>query len=77
MNHHINTKKLKDIFINTSEIEHALEIGQIKVHSRIVSRFETLDEKNLKVEKHISTAGRFLLANLLPKNANNKFFFNR
>ena len=67
-------EKVEGYFINTSEIEHALEIGQIKVHSRIVSRFETLDEKgNLKVEKHISTAGRFLLANLLPKNANNKF----
>ena len=67
-------EKVEGYFINTSEIEHALEIGQIKVHSRIVSRFETLDEKgNLKVEKHISTAGRFLLANLLPKNVNNKF----
>ena len=57
-------------FINTSEIEHALETGQIKVHSRIVSRFETVDEKgNTKFEKHISTAGRFLLADILPKDA--------
>ena len=51
-----------------------LETGQIKVHSRIVSRFETVDEKgNKKFEKHISTAGRFLLSNLIPKNVNNKF----
>ncbi len=67
-------KKIEGYFVNNSEIEHALETGQIKVHSRIVSRFITLDEKgNAKLEKHISTAGRFLLANLLPKNINSKF----
>ena len=68
------TEKIEGYFVNTSEIEHALEIGQIKVHSRIISRFETKDDKgNAKFEKHTSTAGRFLLANLLPKNVNNKF----
>ena len=68
------TEKIEGYFVNTSEIEHALEIGQIKVHSRIISRFETKDDKgNTKFEKHTSTAGRFLLANLLPKNVNNKF----
>ncbi len=68
------TDRVEGYFVNTSEIEHALEIGQIKVHSRIVSRFETIDEKgNTKFEKHISTAGRFLLSNLIPKNVNNKF----
>ena len=67
-------EKVEGYFVNNSEIEHALETGQIKVHSRIVSRFETIDEKgNLKLEKHISTAGRFLLSNLLPSNINNKF----
>ncbi len=66
--------RVEGYFVNTSEIEHALEIGQIKVHSRIVSRFETVDNKgNTKFEKHISTAGRFLLSNLIPKNVNNKF----
>ncbi len=68
------TDRVEGYFVNTSEIEHALEIGQIKVHSRIVSRFATVDDKgNTKYEKHISTAGRFLLANLIPKNINNKF----
>ena len=67
-------KRVEGYFVNNSEIEHALEVGQIKVHSRIVSRFETQDENgNKKIEKHISTAGRFLLSNLLPKNYNNKF----
>ena len=66
--------RIEGYFVNTAEIEHALEIGQIKVHSRIVSRFETVDENgNTKFEKHISTAGRFLLADLIPKDINNKF----
>jgi DNA-directed RNA polymerase subunit beta' len=68
------TDKIEGYFVNTSEIEHALEEGQIKVHSTIISRFETVDEKgNKKVEKYTSTAGRFLLANLLPKNKDIKF----
>ena len=66
--------KIEGYFTNNSEIEFGLTSGQIKVHSRIVSRFETVDDKgNIKYEKHISTAGRFMLANLLPKNLNNKF----
>ena len=70
----VQTEKVDGYFVNTYEIEHALETGQIKVHSRIVSRFETVDDKgNTKFEKHISTAGRFLLSNLIPKNINNKF----
>ena len=70
----IQTKNVDGYFVNSSEIEHALETGQIKVHSRIISRFETIDEKgNKKFEKYTSTAGRFLLANILPKNKNIKF----
>ena len=66
--------KIEGYFVNNDEIEHALETGQIKVHSRIVSRFQTIDDKgNIKLEKHTSTAGRFLLSNLLPKDINNKF----
>ena len=50
------------------------EAGQIKVHSTVISRFETVDDQgNKKVEKYTSTAGRFLLANLLPKNKDIKF----
>ena len=67
-------EKIEGYFVNNSEIEHALETGQIKVHSTIISRFETVDEKgNKKIEKYTNTAGRFLLANLLPKNNNIKF----
>ena len=66
--------KIEGYFVNNSEIEHGLESGQIKVHSTIVSRFETADENgNKKIEKYTSPAGRFLLANLLPKHKNIKF----
>ncbi len=68
------SEKVEGYFVNSSEIEQGLESGNINVHSRIVSRFETLDEKNnIKYEKHISTVGRFLLANLLPKHKDIKF----
>ncbi len=67
-------KKIEGYFVNNSEIEQGLESGKIKIHSRIISRFETVDEKGSQVfEKHTSTAGRFLLANLLPKNKDIKF----
>ena len=68
------TEKIEGYFVNNSEIEQGLESGKINVHSRIVSRFETVDEKiNVKYEKFTSTVGRFLLANLLPKNKDIKF----
>ena len=65
----LQTKRIDGYFVNNSEIEHALETGQIKVHSRIISRFETVDDNgNTIFQKYTSTAGRFLLACLLPKN---------
>ncbi len=68
------TEKIEGYFVNTNEILQALENGSIKIHSRIVSRFETVDEKgSQKFEKYTSTAGRFLLAEIIPKNINNKF----
>jgi len=68
------TDKIEGYFVNNAEIEHALESGEISVHSRIISRFQTVDDKgNIKFEKYTSTAGRFLLANVLPKNTYIKF----
>ena len=68
------TEKPEGYFLNADQIEFALSSGQLKVHSTIISRFETVDEKgNKKFEKYTSTAGRFLLANLLPKNKDIKF----
>ena len=67
-------KKPKGTFLNVDEIEQALENKSISLHSKIVSTFKTIDINGKNItEKYISTAGRFLLANLLPINYNIKF----
>ena len=45
------------------------------MHSKIISTFNTVDDKdgNKITEKYSSTAGRFLLANFYLKNHNIKF----
>jgi DNA-directed RNA polymerase subunit beta' len=69
-----NDKKPKGIFSGVDEIEQALETKSISLHSKIVSIFETVDiDGSVKVEKYTSTAGRFLLANILPKSKDIKF----
>ena len=69
-----NENKPKGIFLSIEEIEQALENKSISLHSKIVSTFHTVDKNGDPVrEKYISTAGRFLLANILPKNYNIKF----
>ena len=69
-----NDKKPKGIFSSIEEIEQALENKSISLHSKIISTFETVDKDgNLIREKYVSTAGRFLLSNILPKNYNIKF----
>ena len=66
--------KPKGIFSNIDEIEQALENKSISLHTKIISIFETVDKSNNIIrQKYSSTAGRFLLANLLPKNNNIKF----
>mgnify|MGYP001285409731 CR=1 FL=1 len=66
--------KPKGIFSNIDEIEQALENKAISLHSKIISVFNTINKDgSVVVEKYTSTAGRFLLANLLPKNHNIKF----
>jgi len=67
-------EKIKGYFSNVSEIEQAIEANNISLHSKIICRFETVDKKNNKVlERHISTAGRFILASILPKHHEIKF----
>ncbi len=67
-------KKPKGYFTNISEIEQAIESGNISLHSDIICRYETIDEKGNKIfEKHRSTAGRFILSSILPKNQKIKF----
>ncbi|MAV05722.1 MAG: DNA-directed RNA polymerase subunit beta' [Candidatus Pelagibacter sp.] len=66
--------KPKGIFSNIHEIEHAIESKNISLHSKIISVFNTIDANGNKInQKFVSTAGRFLLANVLPKNEKIKF----
>jgi len=67
-------EKIKGYFSDVDEIQQAIEYDIISLHSKIISRFKTYDEKGNEIlEKHTSTAGRFILANILPKNHKIKF----
>ena len=67
-------EKPQGYFLNINEIEQAIEGGNIHIHSKIISRFETKDDKgNLIYKKYESTAGRFIISNILPKNKDIKF----
>jgi DNA-directed RNA polymerase subunit beta' len=69
-----NEDRPKGVFSNINEIEQAIENKSISLHSKIISVFDTVDEKGNKlVQKYTSTAGRFLLASVLPKNHKIKF----
>jgi len=66
--------KPKGYFTNITELEQALESKSISLHTEIICRFETVDNKGNKVlEKHRTTAGRFILSSILPKNYKIKF----
>ncbi len=66
--------KPRGFFTSVTEVEQALESNIISLHSNIICRHETIDEKGVKiVEKHNSTAGRFILASILPKHYKIKF----
>jgi len=47
------TSKPKGYFTNITEIEQAIESGNISLHSNVICRFETLDEKGNKILKNI------------------------
>jgi len=73
-NEKITNEKSKGYFSNVDEIEQAIEAKNISLHSTIICRFETVDEKGNKIiEKHKSTAGRFILSSILPKHFKIKF----
>jgi DNA-directed RNA polymerase subunit beta' len=67
-------EKIKGYFGNITEVEEAIESKSISLHSKIICRFETVDEKGNKIlEKYKTTAGRFILSSILPKNHKIKF----
>jgi len=70
----IKDTKPKGYFTNIGEIEQAIEAKSISLHSDVIARYETVDKDGNKIlERHRSTAGRFILANILPKHHKIKF----
>tara|TARA_B100001123_G_scaffold20851_1_gene23002 strand:+ start:578 stop:4726 length:4149 start_codon:yes stop_codon:yes gene_type:complete len=66
--------KPRGYYSNITEVEQALESEIISLHSDIICRYETIDEKGNKFfERHRSTAGRFILSSILPKHHKIKF----
>ena len=61
-------------FADMAEIEHALADGLINIHTKIVTRHHTVDEMGQPIIQRVeTTAGRMMIANVLPKNANVPF----
>ncbi len=57
------------VFGSTGEVQAALDAKIITLHTKIKGRYKTVDEAgNMVSQIHDTTAGRYLLADLLPKN---------
>ncbi len=62
------------VFASMEEVEHALNAGEVHLHSRIVCRVPQIDEEGNEVIKRFETTpGRVRLGSLLPKNAKAPF----
>jgi DNA-directed RNA polymerase subunit beta' len=56
------------------EIEIALAAGAVKLHDKIIARFHTVDASGAKiVQRVVTTPGRMLIAQVLPKHPNVPF----
>ena len=67
-------RKPKGYFNTITEVEQAIETSHISLHSDIICRYENIDKDGNKVfEKYKTTAGRFILSSILPKNYKIKF----
>ena len=61
-------------FSSVGEIDYALNAKAIQLHQKIVARWETVDAEGNKVrQKVVTTPGRMLIAQILPKNVNVPF----
>ncbi|MFT8656310.1 MAG: DNA-directed RNA polymerase subunit beta' [Acetobacter papayae] len=57
-------------FASVSEVEYALSAGALKLHDKIRARFERVDaEGNRHIDVAVTTPGRVLIAQILPKHA--------
>ena len=58
-------------FGSMSEIEQALDLGLVELHTPITARYETVDSDGSPTVVRIDTTpGRMLIANILPRNPN-------
>ncbi|MBC7636804.1 MAG: DNA-directed RNA polymerase subunit beta' [Acetobacteraceae bacterium] len=56
------------------EIEHAMAAGALQLHDKILGRFHTVDAQgNPVIQRVLTTAGRMMIAQVLPKNVNVPF----
>ncbi len=61
-------------FSSIEEVEQALHSGDLKLHSRIKARLETVDEEGNEITERVTTTpGRLLLGRILPKHPNVPF----
>ncbi len=62
------------LFANIAEVEHALDEDQLSLQQRIKMLYETVDENGDPItEKVVSTAGRMIISQILPKDPNVPF----
>ena len=63
------------IFASVEEVEHAMELGVVNLHTKIHARFPQIDEQGLTFYKRFETTpGRLRIGALLPKNHKAPFF---
>ncbi|MBS0960053.1 MULTISPECIES: DNA-directed RNA polymerase subunit beta' [Acetobacter] len=55
-------------FSSISEVEYALNDGALKLHDKIRARFETIKDGKTVYQTVVTTPGRVLIAQILPKN---------
>ncbi|MEY8843391.1 DNA-directed RNA polymerase subunit beta', partial [Cribrihabitans sp. XS_ASV171] len=62
------------VFGSIDEVQHALDAGEVHLHSRITARITQIDENGMEVQKRYETTpGRVRLGALLPLNAKAPF----
>ena len=71
---HEKEKGEGSIFSDVAEIKHALNSGHLSLHAKIKARFISVNEQNEEYSQIVeTTAGRMLIAEILPRNYNIKY----
>ncbi len=61
-------------FLDSHEIQHALDSGSVSLHAKVQARYHTVDDKGEPISIRVETTpGRMLLAEILPRNPNIPF----